>query len=38
MIAYPALLKLGGARHMLYNGNGYGATGIGYATWEARGR
>jgi hypothetical protein len=35
MMAYPTLLDVGDNRHMLYNGNGYGATGIGYATWEA---
>ena len=31
MICYPALLDWKGKRHLLYNGNGYGATGIGYA-------
>ncbi len=34
MIAYPAIFDLGGRRYMLYNGNGYGRTGIGYATAE----
>ena len=32
MQAYPAVFDHGGTRWMLYNGNGYGATGIGYAT------
>jgi hypothetical protein len=32
MTAYPAILDLGGIRYMLYNGNGYGRSGIGYAT------
>jgi hypothetical protein len=32
MIAYPYVFDHDGARHMLYNGNGYGRTGIGYAT------
>jgi hypothetical protein len=34
MIAYPFVFDLGGKRHMLYNGNGYGATGIGHAVRE----
>jgi hypothetical protein len=29
MICYPAILK----SHMFYNGNGYGASGIGLAEW-----
>jgi hypothetical protein len=32
MIAYPCVFDLGDRRYLLYNGNGYGATGIGYAT------
>jgi hypothetical protein len=32
MIAYPWVVEAAGARHLLYNGNGYGRTGIGYAT------
>jgi hypothetical protein len=32
MIAYPWVVDVAGARHLLYNGNGYGRTGIGYAT------
>jgi hypothetical protein len=32
MAAYPWIVQAGGARHLLYNGNGYGLTGIGYAT------
>jgi hypothetical protein len=31
MVAYPVVFDRGGIRHMLYNGNGYGATGIGLA-------
>jgi hypothetical protein len=32
MVAYPALFDHGGTRYLLYNGNGYGRSGIGYAT------
>jgi hypothetical protein len=32
MAAYPWVFDHDGARHLLYNGNGYGRTGIGYAT------
>jgi hypothetical protein len=32
MQAYPAILDEGGRRHLLYNGNGYGRTGVGWAT------
>jgi hypothetical protein len=35
MSAYPWVVDAGGARHLLYNGNGYGRTGIGYATEAA---
>lgn len=31
MQAYPAVVDHEGARHLLYNGNGYGSTGIGHA-------
>jgi hypothetical protein len=31
MQAYPVVFDHLGVRHMLYNGNGYGETGIGYA-------
>jgi hypothetical protein len=31
MVAYPLVFRSGGTRYMLYNGNGYGKTGIGYA-------
>jgi hypothetical protein len=34
MTAYPHVFADGDARHMLYNGNGYGSTGIGWATLE----
>jgi hypothetical protein len=32
MVAYPFVFELAGATHVLYNGNGYGRSGIGYAT------
>jgi hypothetical protein len=32
MIAYPVVFDAGEVRYLLYNGNGYGRTGIGYAT------
>ena len=35
MIAYPCVFEAGGRQCMLYNGDGYGTTGIGRATWEA---
>jgi hypothetical protein len=35
MQAYPAVFDDGGRRYLLYNGNGYGRSGIGYATLEA---
>ena len=35
MQAYPVLARAGGRRHLLYNGNGYGLSGIGYATEAA---
>jgi hypothetical protein len=31
MLAYPSGYAHGGALHMLYNGNGFGETGIGHA-------
>jgi hypothetical protein len=31
MICYPAVYDRNGRRYLLYNGNGFGATGIGYA-------
>jgi hypothetical protein len=34
MIEYPCVFDYGGTRYMLYNGNGYGATGIGLAVLE----
>ena len=36
MIEYPCVFDFRGARQMLYNGNAYGATGLGRATLEAR--
>lgn len=35
MVAYTHVFDAGGARYMLYNGNGYGATGIGLAILDA---
>jgi hypothetical protein len=32
MQAYPVVVSAGGRRHLLYNGDDYGRTGIGYAT------
>ena len=34
MIEYPCVFEHGRSRFMLYNGNGYGATGIGMAVRE----
>jgi hypothetical protein len=31
MVAYPAVFDYAGQRYLLYNGNGYGRSGIGYA-------
>jgi hypothetical protein len=31
MQAYPVVFDHGGTRHLLYNGNGYGRTGVGHA-------
>lgn len=36
MQAYPAVFERGGRRYLLYNGNGYGRSGVGYAV-SARG-
>lgn len=38
MIEYPIVFDVGGVRRMLYNGNGYGATGIGLAVLGPHGR
>lgn len=35
MVAYPFVFDWSGRRYMLYNGNGYGRTGVGLAVWEA---
>ena len=32
MVAYPHVVNIGGQLHMFYNGNGFGKTGLGYAT------
>jgi len=34
MVEYPWVLDGKGMRYMLYNGNGYGRTGVGLAVWE----
>jgi hypothetical protein len=34
MVEYPWLFESEGRTHMLYNGNGYGATGVGLAVWD----
>jgi hypothetical protein len=34
MQCYPAIYDRHGHRYLFYNGNGYGATGIGLATWK----
>jgi hypothetical protein len=34
MMEYPFVYEHGGIKHMLYNGNGFGETGIGYAVLE----
>jgi hypothetical protein len=34
MVEYACVFDIGGRRHMLYNGNGFGATGIGHAVWD----
>jgi hypothetical protein len=36
MTEYPYILEHHGRRYMLYNGNGYGKTGVGLAVWEPR--
>jgi hypothetical protein len=36
MVEYPAVLDHDGERYLLYNGNGYGRTGIGYAVAGGR--
>jgi hypothetical protein len=34
MICYPNVFNHNGTKYMLYNGNGYGRGGFGYAIWE----
>jgi hypothetical protein len=34
MVAYPYVFEHDGEKYMLYNGNGYGETGFGYAVLE----
>lgn len=36
MVEYPCVFEHEGSRYMLYNGNGYGRTGVGLARWELR--
>jgi hypothetical protein len=38
MVAYACIVDVGGRRHMLYNGNGFGRTGIGLATLDSTSR
>ena len=38
MIEYPCVFDAAGTRYMLYNGNGFGKTGIGLARWDDSGR
>jgi hypothetical protein len=33
MVEYPAVFAWRGERYMLYNGDGYGSTGVGLAVW-----
>ena len=35
MIEYPCVVSTPHGRHLCYNGNGFGASGIGYAAWES---
>jgi hypothetical protein len=37
MLAYPAVFDRRGVRYLLYNGNDYGRSGIGYATMDTAG-
>lgn len=34
MQTYPNVMQLGEKKYLFYNGNGFGATGIGYAEWK----
>ena len=34
MVEYASVFDRGGTRYMLYNGNGFGETGTGYAVWR----
>jgi hypothetical protein len=34
MISYPFVFNIGEKRYMLYNGNGFGKSGFGYAEWQ----
>lgn len=34
MVEYPCVFDAGETRYMLYNGNGYGRTGVGIAVWR----
>lgn len=36
MTAYPAIYEHRGVRHLLYNGNGFGQSGIGHAIWQVK--
>jgi predicted GH43/DUF377 family glycosyl hydrolase len=37
MIAYPSVYEHHGTNHLLYNGNGFGASGLGHAVEASRG-
>lgn len=37
MVEYPFVFDCAGQRYMLYNGNGYGRSGMGLAVWELAG-
>jgi len=34
MIEFPCVCEVHGRKHLFYNGNGFGRTGIGYAVWS----
>jgi hypothetical protein len=36
MVEYPWVIEDRGTRFLLYNGNGYGRTGVGLAVWDPR--
>jgi hypothetical protein len=36
MQTYPCVTQVEGKKYLFYNGNGFGATGIGYAVWDEK--